>query len=203
MTTHSSILGWEIPWTEEPGRLHSMGSQRARHDLATEHVILVHFLKVMCNQTLVYISKRGRIHSRSWNCKSIPGQVASTPWRVQVWVLGSNWDAFIGRLGSQTGWTWVLASWHPQVFAYLIYSLVRISISLLPRDCELKGGLGLVSSCLGEGTHYPAQISLNRQRKLWGKGGGEACSERDKSGTHSSPRSLSFRQLGIFLEFTV
>ena len=27
MTTHSIILAWEIPWTEEPGRLHSMGSQ--------------------------------------------------------------------------------------------------------------------------------------------------------------------------------
>ena len=30
--THSSILTWEIPWTEEPGRLHSMGSQRVGHD---------------------------------------------------------------------------------------------------------------------------------------------------------------------------
>ena len=28
MATHSSILAWKIPWTEEPGRLHSMGSQR-------------------------------------------------------------------------------------------------------------------------------------------------------------------------------
>ena len=32
MATHSSILAWRIPWTEEPGRLHSMGSQRAGHD---------------------------------------------------------------------------------------------------------------------------------------------------------------------------
>ena len=30
MATHSSILGWEIPWTEEPGGLQSMGSQRVR-----------------------------------------------------------------------------------------------------------------------------------------------------------------------------
>ena len=30
--THSSILAWEIPWTEEPGRLQSMGLQRVRHD---------------------------------------------------------------------------------------------------------------------------------------------------------------------------
>ena len=36
MATHSIILAWEIPWTEEPGRLQSMDSQRVRHDLATE-----------------------------------------------------------------------------------------------------------------------------------------------------------------------
>ena len=32
MATHSSILVWKIPWTEESGRLQSMGSQRVRHD---------------------------------------------------------------------------------------------------------------------------------------------------------------------------
>ena len=36
MATHSSILAWEIPWTEKPGRLQSMGSQRVRHNLATK-----------------------------------------------------------------------------------------------------------------------------------------------------------------------
>ena len=30
--THSSILAWKIPWTEEPGRLQSLESQRVRHD---------------------------------------------------------------------------------------------------------------------------------------------------------------------------
>ena len=30
MATHSSILAWEIPWTEEPGRLQSMGSQKSQ-----------------------------------------------------------------------------------------------------------------------------------------------------------------------------
>ena len=36
MATHSSILAWEIAWTEEPDRLQSMGSQRVRCNLATE-----------------------------------------------------------------------------------------------------------------------------------------------------------------------
>ena len=37
MATHSSILAWRIPWTEEPGRLQSMESQRVRYDLPTEY----------------------------------------------------------------------------------------------------------------------------------------------------------------------
>ena len=36
MATHSSLLAWRIPWTEEPGGLQSMGLQRVGHDLATE-----------------------------------------------------------------------------------------------------------------------------------------------------------------------
>ena len=36
MATHSSILAWKTPWTEEPGGLQSMGSQRVRHDLVTK-----------------------------------------------------------------------------------------------------------------------------------------------------------------------
>ena len=35
MATHSSALAWKIPWTEEPGRLQSMGSQRVGHDWMT------------------------------------------------------------------------------------------------------------------------------------------------------------------------
>ena len=35
MATHSSTLAWKIPWTEEPGRLQSIGSRRVRHNWAT------------------------------------------------------------------------------------------------------------------------------------------------------------------------
>ena len=37
MSTHSSILAWRIPWTEQPGRLQSMGSQGVRHHCTTNH----------------------------------------------------------------------------------------------------------------------------------------------------------------------
>ena len=35
MATHSSVLAWRIPWTEDPDRLQSMGSQRVGHDRVT------------------------------------------------------------------------------------------------------------------------------------------------------------------------
>ena len=41
MATHSSILAWRIPRTQEPGRLQSMGSQRVRHDSVTKHSTVV------------------------------------------------------------------------------------------------------------------------------------------------------------------
>jgi len=37
MATHSSILAWRIPWTEEPGRLQSMGLQRVGYNRVTEY----------------------------------------------------------------------------------------------------------------------------------------------------------------------
>ena len=42
---HSGILAWKIPWTEDPGRLQSMGSQRAGHDGATNTSYLCTFCK--------------------------------------------------------------------------------------------------------------------------------------------------------------
>ena len=41
MASHSSILAWRIPWTEEPGGPQSMGSQRVGHDRATSFSLLL------------------------------------------------------------------------------------------------------------------------------------------------------------------
>ena len=43
METHPSIPAWETPWTEEPGGLQSMESQRVGHNLVTEHTIFEFF----------------------------------------------------------------------------------------------------------------------------------------------------------------
>ena len=46
MVTHSNIVAWEIPWTEEPCRLQFMGSQRVRYNLATKKQYLLLIFKV-------------------------------------------------------------------------------------------------------------------------------------------------------------
>ena len=45
MATHSSILVWKIPWTEEPGWLQSMGSQRVRHGGVTRASLVAQIVK--------------------------------------------------------------------------------------------------------------------------------------------------------------
>ena len=52
MATHSSILAWKISWTEEPGGLQSMGSQRVRHDCATNtltNAISIQVVQTVCD----------------------------------------------------------------------------------------------------------------------------------------------------------
>ena len=61
IATHSSVLAWRIPWTEEPGRLQSMGSQRVGHNLATfPFTFQVHLseYKSLCERFLVICRKR-------------------------------------------------------------------------------------------------------------------------------------------------
>ena len=58
--THSNILAWRIPWTEEPGRLQSMGSQRVGHNwsnLACTHDILKMIL-IIINLLIKYVSSK-------------------------------------------------------------------------------------------------------------------------------------------------
>ena len=66
MATYSSILGGRIPWTEEPGRLPSMGSQRVRHKLVIKQ-----------QQQRGHISRK-YLNTGSW--EDFPGcPVAKTP----------------------------------------------------------------------------------------------------------------------------
>ena len=66
MATHSSTLAWKISWTEEPGGLQSMGSQRIGHDRATNTYL--HFLTYIC----VWGVRRERVNDKA--------KVASVNW---------------------------------------------------------------------------------------------------------------------------
>ena len=89
MATHSSILAWRIPWTEEPGGLQIMGLQRAEHDGATKHTIgTIHertnkldFLKMKIFCSLKDAVKRMRRQATGWkkkfaNCTSDKGMLS-------------------------------------------------------------------------------------------------------------------------------
>ena len=59
MATHSSTLAWEIPWTEEPGRLQSMRSHRVGHDLATKRQQQSVYMSIPISQVMKYITNKG------------------------------------------------------------------------------------------------------------------------------------------------
>ena len=69
--THSSTLAWKIPWTEEPGRLQSMGSQRVGYDWATSFS-----LSGFCH-TLTWISHRCTCPPKFWDTLICYGSYSS------------------------------------------------------------------------------------------------------------------------------
>ena len=59
MATHSSILAWRIPWTEEPGGLQSSGSQRVRHDWVTSLTHSQAYLSPLDNKEIKPVNHKG------------------------------------------------------------------------------------------------------------------------------------------------
>ena len=88
MATHSNILAWRIPWTKEPGRLQSMGSQKVGHDSSTNTFTFHHPVslrptlfdlkfRLSCDFGVVEASDRGIFI----NC---PGMVHPCPGMVKT-----------------------------------------------------------------------------------------------------------------------
>ena len=82
MASHSSILAWEIPWTEEPEGLQSIVLQRVRHDWATEHA-------PRSEKNMPNISKHARVHIQRLS---------------YVRLFAIPWNA--ARQENQTNWKW-------------------------------------------------------------------------------------------------
>ena len=87
MATHSSTLAWKIPWTEEPGRLQSMGSHRVGHDWAHMH----RFLTYNTSHTQLIVEKAMATHS------------STLAWRI-LWTEEPGGLLFIGL--HRVGYNW-------------------------------------------------------------------------------------------------
>ena len=84
MATHSGILAWEMPWTEEPGGPQSMGSQRAGHDLVTKQQQCLKLLSHQFKQHLYRQSCRTQVPEETksfYTCREVPhpGPHLTTP----------------------------------------------------------------------------------------------------------------------------
>ena len=100
MATHSSTLAWKILWTEEPGRLPSMGSQRVRHDWATS----LYFYFIFVGRTDAEAENSNTL--ATW-CKELTHWKRPWCWeRLKAGRKGDDrgWD---GWMTSLTWWTWV------------------------------------------------------------------------------------------------
>ena len=72
MATHSSILAWKIPWTEEPGRLQSTGSQRVGHDWVTSLSLFTFHIKWLITKLHLYWAieifyEKDTVATKSWH----------------------------------------------------------------------------------------------------------------------------------------
>ena len=86
MATHSSILAWRILWTEEPGGLQSMGSQRLRHDWVTNTVYRVNLrLSSYLSHKSIFILK----NIYKCNANIIPNKINTTSL-----LLSNTWPLF-------------------------------------------------------------------------------------------------------------
>ena len=107
MVTGSSILSWRIPWTEESGRLQSMGLQRVRHDWVTKQQL---FFPIIINYTTASLgAQQSRICLQRRSCRRLGfnSWVRKIPWR-------RKWEPipvfFPGKSHGQRS----LAGYHPQ-----------------------------------------------------------------------------------------
>ena len=81
MATHSSTLAWKIPWTKEPGRLQSMGSQRDGHDWTTSLYLTSDIIFNFCDlYALIWYMSRllYQPHKVVWELTEITYKVPST-----------------------------------------------------------------------------------------------------------------------------
>ena len=104
VVTHSSVLAWRIPWTEEPGGLPSMGSQRIRHDWMTNtftfFILLLFSCWVMSNSLQPHGPQHAILPCPSLSPKfcsmylhwGVAQLVKNPPTMREIWVCSQGWE---------------------------------------------------------------------------------------------------------------
>ena len=165
MATHSSVLAWKIPWTEEPGGLQSMRSQRVGHNWAHTHTHThthTHSLASVCHEIILFEQELASFKKVFANNKII-----DIMFRNKVWL---NMSQFVYKSGMKCR---DAATGEP--FSNLVFPLWQAS----PLSC--KWFLSLVFSA--------ASGEFPRYSRTWIQKGVE---ERLKEGTWQSNIWFSF-----------
>ena len=135
MATHSSILAWKIPWTEEPGGLQSMGSQRVRHNRATQHKHL-HFRSH--NRRQLFDLEKPETLSERQHAESPSGLPTCSGWCFGG-LCGSSFDLrpwllLRGLLGIETQAHRVWESLSPWIHPYGFLGIIQMISNLSSPD---------------------------------------------------------------------
>ena len=139
MATHSSILAWRIPWTEEPGRLQSIGSQKVRHEL-----------KRLSTHAQAWITERLQTkvkHNLTWG-KSCLAQEARHELRVSSnpGQKASSKATICLHMVTRYGWTSPAANrWEPA--SHWVFTEHLVSVMLPSRYWRQSGSLHLPRRC--------------------------------------------------------
>ena len=99
MATHSSILAWRIPWTEEPGRLQCMGLQRVGHNWATNAFNT--FTSQWRRPVSSWIYKQEEVGARDKYIESHPSMGWVKVITENTQVLGPRWHQCWGRISNR------------------------------------------------------------------------------------------------------
>ena len=155
IATHSSILAWEILWTKEPGGLQSTGSQRVRHNRATEHARV----SLSPPKPLTYITWTTGVRFLS-NCLSAWNLIFEEHW------IYLNQPCDLGQLIILYPW----ASFHHlfcQVGTYLELD-APLKVTLTPKFSSSTCECHILIASSTTLSIPPPQRQLSAQPRVWG-----------------------------------
>ena len=139
MATHSSILAWRIPWTEQPGGLQSMGSQRVRHDWAANTSTFIY----MCVCVCVLKTERESKHSKGQ--KNIKNRQAKRRHMYYLIKVILKWDCKFRKISNY---------WYQTQTLFSYYNAIKVRIT----KTHIFGNVN---------THIYLTYGNNRHYNIW------------------------------------